>query len=142
MILVAAVVIWHQVRAKSADTEQAAQEQPAASTQQSPVANDSDAQNDASVFASTKAAASSQMILQIVEAETGQPLPHAKLHLFYLLEDGRGKVVKAATDANGKLGVDMPQAPYRALNMFVSADGHVPKVTSWASGASCLPNTR
>ena len=71
------------------------------------------------------------MAFQLVEAETGQPLARAKLHLFYLLADGRGKVVKATTDAYGSLGVDQPQAPYRALNLFVTADGHVPKVTSW-----------
>jgi protocatechuate 3,4-dioxygenase beta subunit len=71
------------------------------------------------------------MALQLLEAETSKPLAGARLHLFYLLKDGRGKVVKAVTDAKGRLGVDIPQPPYRALNLFVTADGHVPKVTSW-----------
>jgi RNA polymerase sigma factor (sigma-70 family) len=81
-----------------------------------------------------------QMALQLVEAETGVPLPGAKLHLFYLLADGRGKTVKAATDASGRLGVDFPQAPYCALNLFVTADGHVPKVTSWGFNKGPMPS--
>ena len=74
------------------------------------------------------------MILHIVEAESGEPLPNTKLYLFYLFEDGRGKVVRATTDASGKLGVDMPQKPFHGLNMFVTRDGHVPKVTTWGFG--------
>jgi RNA polymerase sigma factor (sigma-70 family) len=87
-----------------------------------------------SVVATTNAVAASVMALRLLEAETGDPLPGAKLHLFYLLDDGRGKTVKAVTDSNGRLEVEKPKAPYRALNMFVAAEGHVPKVTSWDLG--------
>ncbi len=131
VILGAAVVLWHYVRAGRPIPEGAAPSPPAVSAP-AIVADDSE-QNNSSVQvpAPTNAAAASQMALRLVEAETGQPLANAKLHLFYLLADGRGKVVKAATDAYGKLAVDQPQAPYRALNLFVAAGGHVPKVTSW-----------
>ena len=77
---------------------------------------------------------SPQMTLQIVETETGNPLANTKLYLFYLFEDGRGERVRATTDANGRLGVAMLQLPFYGLNMFVTADGHVPKVTSWGFG--------
>ncbi|PYJ59175.1 MAG: hypothetical protein DME24_13740, partial [Verrucomicrobia bacterium] len=135
VILVAAVAVWHHLRANRADAQQTAQAPAGVPAATIAVAGDSAQNNSAALVPTpTNAAVSSPMALQLVEAETGQALPRAKLHLFYLLEDGRGKVVKAVTDANGKLGVDMPQAPFRALNLFVTADGHVPKVTSWGFG--------
>jgi RNA polymerase sigma factor (sigma-70 family) len=79
----------------------------------------------------TNNASAPQMSLHLVEDESGAALAGAKLHLFYLLADGRGKVVNATTDSKGELGVDFPQPPYRGLNMFVAADGHVPKVIGW-----------
>ena len=134
VILGAAFVLWHHARAVHPVPESAAPSPPAVSAR-AIVAGDS-AQNNSSVPVSalTNAAAAPQMAFQLVEAETGLPLAQAKLHLFYLLADGRGKTVKAATDADGKLGVEVPQAPYRGLNLFVTADGHVPKVTSWGFG--------
>src|SRR5882724_577825 len=134
LVLVAAVAVWHHLRANRVGTEQIAEAQPAVPADISPVVGDSQAQNDAGggvAAAPTNAATAILMAFQLLEAETGLPLSHAKLHLYYLLEDGRGKVVKAVTDANGGVGVEMPQAPYRALNLFATADGHVPKVTSW-----------
>jgi RNA polymerase sigma factor (sigma-70 family) len=71
------------------------------------------------------------MAFQLLETDTSDPLPGAKLYLFYMFDDGRGKVVKAVTDTNGRVGVEKPRAPYRGLNFFVAADGHVPKVISW-----------
>ncbi len=131
LVLVAAFTFWHHVRTNRANTEQPGREQPAVPAAAT-VAGDL-AQKDATVPATapTNDVASTQMAFRLVDAETGRPLPHARLHLFYLLEDGRGKVVKAVTDAQGKLGVDIPQAPFRALNLFVTADGHVPRVTGW-----------
>jgi RNA polymerase sigma factor (sigma-70 family) len=73
----------------------------------------------------------SQMAFQLLDAESGEPLAGAKLHLFYLLPDGRGKTVHAVTDDKGQTVVEKPQAPYNALNFFVTADAHVPKVTAW-----------
>src|ERR1017187_1885738 len=133
LVLVAAVAVWHYTHTNRGSSEPVAQAKPAVPADISPVISDSQTQNDSTgaVAVAPTNVAAPQMAFQLVEAETGTPLPHAKLHLYYLLEDGRGKVVKAVTDANGRLGVDMPQAPYRALNFFVTADGHVPKVTSW-----------
>jgi RNA polymerase sigma factor (sigma-70 family) len=131
LILVAAVVLWHHVRTGRSIPERAAPS-PTAIAAPTILGGDSD-RNDSSVPtpAPTNSASAAQMAFRLVEAETGQPLANAKLYLFYLLADGRGKVVKAATDAYGMLAIDHPQAPFRALNLFVTADGHVPKVTSW-----------
>lgn len=136
LVLVAMFTLWHQVRPNRAGTENVQQTQPALSDASPSVGADAGDQDDTAIPASapTNAASSSPMALQIVEAETGTPLPYAKLHLFYLLQDGRGKVVKAATDANGELNVDTPQRPFHGLNMFVTADGHVPKVIAWGFG--------
>src|SRR5439155_15667411 len=126
LILVAVVAVWRHVPAKRAGAAQTAQAQRAVPADAVAGAGDS-AENNSAVLVPTptNVAVSSPMALQLVEAETGRPLPRAKLHLFYLLEDGRGKVLKAVTDANGKLGVDLPQSPSRALNLFVTAEGHV-----------------
>ncbi len=84
-----------------------------------------------SVVVAAKTVAASVTALQCLDAETGAPLPDTKLHLFYMFDDGRGKIVKSVTDSNGRLAVEKPQPPYRYLNMFVTAEGHVPKVTRW-----------
>ena len=71
------------------------------------------------------------MTLELLDAESGQPLPDARLYMFYMFEDGRGKVLRAVVNEKGKFPVALPQPPYRGLNLFVTAEGHVPKVTSW-----------
>ncbi|HEY2081984.1 MAG TPA: sigma-70 family RNA polymerase sigma factor, partial [Verrucomicrobiae bacterium] len=132
MVLVSAIILWKhfQPDSKSADPKistQSAAPAAASSTANNAIPNDS-------VVADAKptnTVAASQMALQLVDAETAEPLPAAKLYLFYMLNDGGGKVVHSVTDANGRLGVDLPRAPYRALNMFVTADGHVPMVTTF-----------
>jgi RNA polymerase sigma factor (sigma-70 family) len=78
--------------------------------------------------------AASEMALHVVEAETGEPLPDTKLYLFYLYEYGRGKVVRSATGAGGRASVARVHKPFYGLNLFVTADGHVPKVVSWGFG--------
>src|SRR5206468_6551269 len=67
-------------------------------------------------------------------AESAQPIPNAKLYLNYLRQDGRGNAVRQVTDANGKLRVEGLKVPFRGLNLFVTADAHVPKVTTWGFG--------
>ncbi len=126
---VAGVLIFHYVGANPHQTPTVTGTPAAAPS----AAQSSASQADSALVttSATNAVSSTQMAFQLLEAETGDPLPGAKLHLFYLLDDGRGKAVKAMTDANGRLAVDKPQAPYRALNFFVAAAGHVPKVTSW-----------
>ena len=133
LVLGAALTVWHQLRSNRAGAENAVQVQPAVPAAR---AGDSAARVESAVPipAPANAVASSQMTLQVVDAETGEPLPNAKLHLNYLRQDGRGTVVRQVTDANGRLGVDGLQVPFRGLNMFVTADRHVPKVTTWGFG--------
>ncbi len=81
----------------------------------------------------------SQMLLRLVDAESGETLPEARLHLAYLLQDGRSKGVKRVADLDGQVQVDFIQPPYRNLNMFVTADAHVPKVITWGRGHTPMP---
>jgi RNA polymerase sigma factor (sigma-70 family) len=131
LALVFAVFTWQQFRSNRAvaiHTKASISKMAAVATHQGPP------ETAVPVEASTNKPSSPQMTLQIVETETGIPLANTKLYLFYLFEDGRGERVRAATDANGRLGVAMLQLPFYGLNMFVTADGHVPKVTSWGFG--------
>lgn len=128
--LAAAAILWHNLGANSGGKTGIIQ--PVAAT--TPGDTNDAPQSNAVVPATAPtatAAASSQMLFHLVDADTTEPLAGAKLHLFYMFEDGRGKVVKAATDGHGDVEVNIPEPPYRALNLFVTAAGHVPKVTSW-----------
>ena len=129
-IVAVGLFLWHNSHQSTAPT--AAASSTLGSAAGSVIPN-GPAGNDAAVplTASTNGISSSQMAFQLLDAESGAPLPGAKLHLFYLFRDGRGKTVKTVTDAKGQAALDMPQPPYRALNFFVTADGHVPLVTSW-----------
>ena len=53
----------------------------------------------------------SQMLLQVVDAESGQPLPETKLYLFYLRQDGRGTAVRQVTVSVGANGRPLPSSP-------------------------------
>jgi hypothetical protein len=66
------------------------------------VTNDPGSQ-EASNAVPTNVTASPQMALQVVETETGEPLPKTKLYLFNLFEDGRGKVVRSSTTASRRI---------------------------------------
>ena len=83
--------------------------------------------------------AADQMQFQLLDAETGNPIPEAKLRVNYFREGGQMKGVKLNTDIQGKASVEHPQTPYTGANLFVTAEGHVPMVVSWPS--SELPNT-
>jgi RNA polymerase sigma factor (sigma-70 family) len=131
LALFVVVFTWQQFRGNRAATQPLTHAQAIVSNVASITNHPGSQENSATAVPSP---ASPQMILQIVEAETGEPLPKTRLYLFYLFEDGRGKVVRAATDASGNLAVIMPQTPFYGLNMFVTADGHVPKVTTWGFG--------
>lgn len=86
----------------------------------------------AAASAAPQAVYKNQMELHVLDAESGEPLA-ARLHLFYGFKDGRGKIVKAATDRNGTVAVLRIEPPFEFLNMFVTAEGHVPKVTTWST---------
>ena len=132
-LVAAAFIVWYRLHSTSAAATVATE--PAVPAAVSPAPKET-ALNDSvvPVPAATNALAAAQTALQIVDATSGVPLPGTKLHLYYLLADGRGKTVHAVTDADGRLAVDMPQAPYHGLNLFVTAYGHVPKVTTWGFG--------
>lgn len=84
--------------------------------------------------ASTNAEALPQMQLRLVDAETGNPIEGGKLYLAYFRQDGPTERQRRVTDAAGAASVDIAERPSRRLNMFVTADSHVPKVISWGYG--------
>ena len=135
-ILATAAILWHNLRANSGG--KTGLMQPSAAATISPVVNDMPQSNIVvpTAASATTVASSSRMFFHLVDADANLPLSGAKLYMFYLFEDGRGKVVKAKTDGKGELEVDIPKPPYRGLNLFVTAAGHVPKVTSWGFGRS------
>ena len=117
LVLGAALIVWH-LRPNRAGTEQTGPAQPPLPAV---LAEKSHAQNDSALAISepTNALASSQMALKVVDAESAQPIPNAKLYLNYLRQDGRGNAVRQVTDANGKLRVEGLKVPFRGLNLFV-----------------------
>jgi len=133
-ILASGIILWKHFEPHS---NSGAAKMPAQST--APAMDSMDANNGAQAeptpvvvsAAPTNAAVPAQMALQLLDTDTGEPLPGAKLYLFYMFKDGRGKAFHTVTDGHGRAGVDVPQPPYWALNMFVTADGHVPKVTTF-----------
>ncbi|HOX59039.1 MAG TPA: sigma-70 family RNA polymerase sigma factor [Candidatus Paceibacterota bacterium] len=79
------------------------------------------------------ALAENQMRFDLLDAETGAPIPAAKLRLVYFAQRGKSKTAKLNTDAQGQATIEIPQEPYTSVNLFVTADRHVPKVVSWNS---------
>jgi len=78
--------------------------------------------------------AANNMIFQALDADSQKPVAGANLHISYFTEDGESKVVELQAATDGTAHVDIPQLPYVAVNLFVSAPGHVPLVTSWGNG--------
>ncbi len=131
--IVSALLLLHAATRNQASPpkiEQAAQPVAASST----ATEVSTSQKDTAVAASTNASVPT-MALQIVETESGKPLANAKILLAYLRQDGRGEDVRATADATGKLNVKALASPFHYLNLFVTASGHVPKVTSFRATA-------
>ena len=93
----------------------------------------------ASLPAEVTSAPVPHMNFLLVDAETGVPVPNAKLRVNYWREGGDGKRANLITDANGTALIGLPQKPYTSMNLFVTSDGHVPKVVSWSSAALEFP---
>src|SRR5262245_41152581 len=93
-VLVAGFGVWNRMHSNRAGTEGTATDQ-AALLDGSTVGAPDGAQDDVATTSPhpTNSAALSQMAMHVVDAETGQPLAQAKLHLFYLFQDGRGETV-------------------------------------------------
>ena len=70
--------------------------------------------------------------LQVVDAETGVGLAEAKVRAVYFYAGGRGEPHELSTDGSGNVAIPEPsEAADRFANIFVSAEGHVPKCLSW-----------
>lgn len=139
-VLAAGAFLWHHF-SQSANSGAGSTHAPAAVSTPT-VANDNSQSQPMAPGTTNAATAASppQMLFHLVDADTGEPLSGAKLHLFYLLQDGRGKVVHSTTDSKGQAEIDMPQPPYFALNFFVTAADHVPMVTSWILERRSMPS--
>ncbi len=72
-----------------------------------------------------------QMTFNLLDADTSDPIPGARLGVNYFREGGQMKQVKLETDLEGRTSVEIPQSPNSGANLFVAAYGHVPKVVSW-----------
>jgi len=136
---VAGLVAWHQVRSRSSANESVQQAQPAVMESSAAAIAAAAEQNGTANAGKRTFIGSSQMTLRLVEAETGKPLPHTKLYLAYFRESGRNERVRLVADTNGTAPVDIFERPFRGLNLFVTADDHVPRVTSFGYGREMPP---
>jgi RNA polymerase sigma factor (sigma-70 family) len=140
-ILASGLLMWKHFEPKSNSPGTLAMTQSAVpATVSAPVENPAPQTPAVGTAAATNSVATSQMALQLLDSESGDPLSGAKLYLFYLYADGRGKVFHEVTDDHGRFGVNAIHEPYRGLNMFVTAAGHVPKVTTFGFGRE-MPST-
>jgi RNA polymerase sigma factor (sigma-70 family) len=80
------------------------------------------------------AAAVSGMKFQALDADSQKPVAGAKLQVAYFRDDGKTKGADLQTASDGTAQVEFPQFPYVAVNLFVSAPGHVPLVVNWQNG--------
>ena len=71
-----------------------------------------------------------QMLLQLLEAETGDPIPAAKIRVALFFNGGGGDVVMTQTDSAGQSVIEFPEKEGVSANVFVTADAHVPKFVS------------
>ncbi len=68
----------------------------------------------------------SVMLLQVVDAETAEPLAHAKIHAPTFGIGGIGTSHNFLTDSNGTVSIPINLTNNEAMNVFVVAEGHVP----------------
>jgi RNA polymerase sigma factor (sigma-70 family) len=74
-----------------------------------------------------------KILLHVLESETGRGLAGAKAHAAFFGSGGEGESQDALTDANGDAPIWEPDDPSknRGPNVFVVAEGHVPKVVGF-----------
>jgi RNA polymerase sigma factor (sigma-70 family) len=136
VVTIGVFTLWNKVHSDRASVASPEQTQ-AALADTSPSVGTTGRTQDAlasAVSSPTNSIAPPQMPLQIVDSESGDPLASAMIYLAYFRQDGRTQRMRRTTDAAGKVGIEIAQSPVQALNMFVTADGHVPKVISWGYG--------
>ena len=78
-----------------------------------------------------------KMFFHVVEAESGEPLAGTKIHAAFFGAGGQGESHDLRTDASGTGAIPEPDDATRrnCANLFVTADGHVPKVVGFRNGA-------
>lgn len=75
------------------------------------------------------------ILFHVVDADTGEGLVDAKIHGAYFGTGGQGKAHDLLTDYSGTALIPLEVASKRqCANIFVVAEGHVPKVVSFRGG--------
>lgn len=69
-----------------------------------------------------------RMIFHVVDGESGEAIANARIRAVYFYAGGRGERHELLTDATGAAALPEPlEAHDTGMNVFVAADGHVPK---------------
>ncbi|MCI0534473.1 MAG: M56 family metallopeptidase, partial [Verrucomicrobiales bacterium] len=78
-----------------------------------------------------------KLTLRVVDANTGAPLPGTKVQANYFYAGSGMEGHNLRTDAERKVAIPGPDRPTRdaGMNIFVTAENHVPKVVSWRGGS-------
>jgi RNA polymerase sigma factor (sigma-70 family) len=73
-----------------------------------------------------------KILFHVLDAETGRGLPQTQIHFAYFGPGGQGEGHEIVTDENGDAPLQAPDDPTKdsAPNVFVTAEGHVPKVVT------------
>ena len=131
LVVVLTMAIHHATRSSASAPQQPTQ-LASASVEPGPAVTGSGAAPvPAPAPATRPAKAEDAMRFNLLDAETGDPLAAAKLQVNYFRLGGNMKTMKLFTDAQGQAMIEPPQKPYTTANLFVTAEGHVPKVVSW-----------
>lgn len=77
----------------------------------------------------------------IVDADTGNAIPHAVLNAdFHLVKERRWlHVTDLLTDTNGAVRIPFPTNSYEAFFVYVNAEHHVPRLVNWGWDGSVPP---
>lgn len=79
------------------------------------------------------AAEQNRLALQVIDAETSQPLPETKVNAVYFYAGGVPEGHLLRTDASGKVAIPEPDGlDDKGMNVFISAEFHVPICLSWS----------
>jgi RNA polymerase sigma factor (sigma-70 family) len=74
-----------------------------------------------------------KVVFHVLDAETGDGLPHTKIHFAYFGVGGAGESSDILTDDKGDAAIPEPEDATKnpGPNVFVVAEGHVPKVVGF-----------
>lgn len=80
-------------------------------------------------------------MFHVIDAETGDGLANTRIQAHYFYAGGRPEGHDLVTDASGSAAIPEPrEANDHGVNIFVTAEGHVPKCLMW--GEKTRRNTR